>query len=199
MTRMNLGCGPELAPGWVNVDVDERPGFDVSGTAAPVYLCHDMRRPFPVARESFDGVLMNHSLQQVRETEVHDVLVNVLRILRPGGCLRIIVPDVVAAFTAWSCSDGFETPDEMFAGFVAIEDIDPRDIDRKLTRYLTWNGTNLTCFTQRSLVHELAIAGYASVIFDQASHIDGLDGLDSRVDESIVCEAIKLNVPGIPQ
>lgn len=178
---MNLGCGPDIVDGWVNVDVlslDLVPGVDDTN-----YLCHDMREPFPFADHIFDGVLMNHSLQQVRDTEVKRVLENVHDMLRPGGAVRILVPDVVAAFRAW------ERMDLDWPGFAAIAD-DDLNVDRLLTRYLTWNGTNTTCFTLGALGHELAMAGYVRAIDDGSTSIVGLDALDTRPGESLIIEAV---------
>lgn len=176
---MNLGCGPEYPDGWVNVDRDMHIGAQVEHGAHNL----DMRYPFPFDADSFDGVLMNHSLQQVRHTEVRDVLVNVHRVLRPGGAVRIIVPDVVAA--VWAA----ERLDLDWPGFVAIEE--PMNVECKLTRYLTWNGTNMTCFTEGALGHELAFAGFSTIWDGPGSSIDGLDALDSRLGESLLVEAIK--------
>jgi predicted SAM-dependent methyltransferase len=171
---MNLGCGPDVVEGWVNVDnAWNRPGVQ----------CADMRVALPFDSATFDGILMNHSLQQVRHTEVRDVLVECRRILRPGGALRIIVPDVVAAFRA------AENMDLTWPGFEAIEE--PMNVECKLTRYLTWNGTNMTCFTLGALGHELAFAGFTFVAIGSESKIDGLDALDTRQGESLIVEAYK--------
>jgi len=78
--RLNLGCGRLVRPGWVNADAVPGPGVDV--------LIQGTKLPF--SDESFDEVLMSHSLEHV--PDVGATLREVHRILRPRGRLTVIVP-----------------------------------------------------------------------------------------------------------
>lgn len=81
-SQLNLGCGYDIRPAWVNLDVAALPGVDV---------VHDLDvLPYPFQDEKFDIVLARHVLEHVNDLiatmrEIH-------RILRPGGMLQAIVP-----------------------------------------------------------------------------------------------------------
>lgn len=80
---LNLGCGANVAAGFVNVDFDWRPGV----------LCWDLTRALPLATASMRGVFCEHTLEHLPLERGHALLVEIRRVLRPGGLARIVVPD----------------------------------------------------------------------------------------------------------
>jgi predicted SAM-dependent methyltransferase len=95
---IDLGCGqvatvmPEGTP--VRVDLSEYVNAD--------YRC-DVRA-LPFANESFDIAYSSHTLEHFPREGVSAVLDEWLRILKPGGELRLVVPDL--AFAAKHILDG---------------------------------------------------------------------------------------------
>lgn len=90
MKLLNLGAGGTL-PGhpWVNVDFPyEHPEM------GPHYVRHDVSaRPWPFEGESADGIIACHLLEHFECLEAVLFLKECLRILKPGGVLRVVVPD----------------------------------------------------------------------------------------------------------
>jgi predicted SAM-dependent methyltransferase len=82
--RLHLGCGARLAPGWVNVDAFERPGLD---------LRWDLRDPLPCPDDVAEMVYSEHFLEHLEQDDAEAFLGEVARLLRPGGVLRLGVPD----------------------------------------------------------------------------------------------------------
>lgn len=162
---LNWGCGPVLAEGWWNSDIVDY-GQDHVGSILD-------RLPYDDG--FFDGIVANHSLQSLTVHEVPVALAEFRRLLRSGGHLRVLVPDVVAAFGAYLDSE----PD--WPGFAAISE--PWSIDRKLAHYLTWGGQNRSCFTPISLAWILDEAGFLPCV-----PRPWLWELDSREGESLVIE-----------
>lgn len=79
--RLNLGCGTDIRPGWVNLDIANLPGVDV---------VHDINTlPLPFEEGSFDEILCNDILEHV---DLPPVLKDCHRILAAGGRMRIEVP-----------------------------------------------------------------------------------------------------------
>jgi SAM-dependent methyltransferase len=80
--KLNLGCGHDVRPGWVNLDIAPLDGVDV---------VHDLEdHPLPFDDESFDYIECIDILEHVRE--LPDVMRELHRILAPGGRLRIHGP-----------------------------------------------------------------------------------------------------------
>ena len=80
--KVNLGCGSDILPGYINVDSAALPGVDIVHNLA--------ERPWPLADSSTDEVKMIHVLEHLPDTigtieELH-------RICKPGSMVRIRVP-----------------------------------------------------------------------------------------------------------
>lgn len=179
---LNWGCGPRPADGWFNSDA-EVPIANAGGIADPTFHHGDILEGLPWAANFFDGIVANHSLQSLVAGELDHAAREFHRLLRPGGRLRVLVPDVVRAFDAWRHEQ------ESWPGFLAISE--PWDLDRKFCHYVTWGGQNRSVFTKRVLVRLLNRNGFEQFRFESRTpEWAWLRELDTRLDESIVVEAI---------
>lgn len=85
MKLLNLGCGDRYLPGWVNVDFVSH-SKDV--------ITHNLLLPLPFENEEFDAVYSSHVLEHFSKIEASNFLSEIHRVLKPGGILRIAVPDL---------------------------------------------------------------------------------------------------------
>jgi len=85
MKLLNLGCGNRYHPDWVNVDT--RP-------AGPDVLIHDLRHNLPFVAGEFDVVYHSHLLEHFSKRSARDFLDECIRVLKPGGIIRVVVPDL---------------------------------------------------------------------------------------------------------
>jgi SAM-dependent methyltransferase len=91
--KLNLGCGSDIRPGFVNLDVAALPGVDV---------VHDLGTlPYPFPDNTFDEVVAFNILEHLPNTI--GVLEEIWRITRPGGVLHLRVP-------YWNSLDGITDP-----------------------------------------------------------------------------------------
>ena len=81
---LDIGCGPNVSPSFINLDYDWKPGVDV---------VWDITKGLPFRSSSLKGVFTEHCLEHISFTQTEAVLREVFRILAPGGRARIIVPD----------------------------------------------------------------------------------------------------------
>ena len=81
---LNVGCGPNLNEEFINLDYAWRPGLD---------LCWDITNGFPLRNNSLDGIYTEHCLEHITFEQAQAVLFEFYRMLKPGGNVRIIVPD----------------------------------------------------------------------------------------------------------
>lgn len=85
MKRVNIGCGSVFHPGWINRDVE--PFSDA-------VRARDALRELLFPDSSVDAVYHSHVLEHLRGREGGALLVECARVLRPGGIIRIAVPDL---------------------------------------------------------------------------------------------------------
>jgi len=82
--KLNLGCGYSHLEGWVNVDADV--------TVQPDMLW-DLRRSLPFPDGSVAAIFHEHLLEHLPLAAAAPFTRECWRVLRPGGILRIGVPD----------------------------------------------------------------------------------------------------------
>ncbi|MDV6236892.1 methyltransferase domain-containing protein [Leptospira ellisii] len=82
---VNLGCGSRYHKAWTNID------FLKSG---PDVIQHDLRSGIPLKADSADVVYHSHVLEHFSRQDGLTFLRNCFRILKPGGFIRVVVPDL---------------------------------------------------------------------------------------------------------
>lgn len=82
---LNFGCGGTFHPDWTNLD---------TSPVSPEVIAHDLRLRFPFADGTFDAVYGSHVLEHLEPAAAERLLQDCFRILRPGGIIRIAVPDL---------------------------------------------------------------------------------------------------------
>jgi predicted SAM-dependent methyltransferase len=82
---LNVGCGPNAieTEDWYNID-----GFHPKADL----LC-DAARTLPFADNRFEGIFAEHIFEHFTPRQARTFLAQCKRILKPGGVLRLVVPD----------------------------------------------------------------------------------------------------------
>ena len=96
---VNLGAGGKGKPGWINVDSYPFPGIN---------CVYDCRKQLPFPDESVNGIFCEHFFEHIDYTEeVPYFLSECRRVLKPGGVMRIVVPDSEQYMRAY-CMEGWD-------------------------------------------------------------------------------------------
>jgi predicted SAM-dependent methyltransferase len=82
--KLHLGCGTNLIPDWLNVDLD----------AAPGVLALDLTRPLPFDSASADLVFSEHFIEHITREQALRLLAECRRVLKPGGIMRTTTPNL---------------------------------------------------------------------------------------------------------
>src|SRR5947207_14468139 len=103
--RLNWGCGPHPVPGWINSDLIEGPGIEISG---------DIRDGLPLATDSIQYISSMHALQDLGFLDTVPALHELRRVLEPSGVLRLGLPDLERGLQAYLRNDPayFYIPDQ---------------------------------------------------------------------------------------
>jgi SAM-dependent methyltransferase len=74
--------------------------------AKATLIRHDCRKPLPLPSAVVDHVLCSHFLEHVSAVEVPPILADFHRVLKPGGTVHIVVPDLALQVDAYLRSRG---------------------------------------------------------------------------------------------
>jgi predicted SAM-dependent methyltransferase len=176
LRRLHWGCGDKPVPGWLNSDRRQTPGIDVVA---------DIRHGLPLADGSIDYAVAIHALQDLAWLEIVPALKELRRVLRPGGVLRLGLPDMDRAIAAYQRGD---------AAYFHVPDRDANSVGGKLVAQLIWYGSTRTPMNFEAAREFLEQAGFAGVRRcepgETGSPYPQIASLDDRPRESFFVEAI---------
>lgn len=156
---LNIGCGTDRPEGWINADryvetVEMRDGAGnrVGGYTVPTYA--DLTERLPWDTGTFTLAVCNHVLSDLDHHQLPHALAELCRVLRPGGVLRILVPDLLAAFHRYQMREPEWFPQDERTG----------SIDARFCTFVTWYGESRSVFTRQYLRELLHAAGFAATV-----------------------------------
>jgi predicted SAM-dependent methyltransferase len=175
--RLNWGCGEWTTIGWINSDIKANPGVD---------LVADIRDGLPLESDSIDYAVSVHSLPEIPFTEIVPTLAELRRVLKPGGVLRLALPDLDKGIDAYHRKD---------SAYFKVPDQDAKSVGAKFVTQMVWYGYSRSLFTHEFIEEQLEKAGFSRVdhcSFQQtASPYPEIVTLDNRERESLFVEAVK--------
>ena len=82
---LNVGCGSKFHVDWTNIDMK---------SASPHVQAHNLLQGFPFPSDHFDVVYHSQVLEHFPKEKASAFMAECCRVLRPGGALRVVVPDL---------------------------------------------------------------------------------------------------------
>ena len=198
MKRLNAGCGSVKPSDWENADLRDayisidflHPDFlygKIAGRFATAPALPE--REVIIMEERYDVIVANHLLSCFAHHDLlGSVLPNLRKMLRPGGVLRILVPDAEKAIRAYMAGDTEWFP----------LGVDLPDIGERLCTYLPWFGESKSIFVYEYLRGLLRDSGFIAVspalecgqsLYAPREWEAG--SLDDRCRMSLIVEALK--------
>jgi SAM-dependent methyltransferase len=141
--RLNIGCGPVLAEGWVNADV--------AADADEIVDVRFLSSHWADMPGCFDYVYAGHVLHMLTVDDLLLSLREIRYVLKPGGVFRWVDFDAVKAINLWCDGLTLDLP--------VSADLEPTP-DGRLLRYLSWHGTRRTLLSPMYAASLLHRAGY---------------------------------------
>jgi predicted SAM-dependent methyltransferase len=88
LVKLNLGCGTDYKTGWTNIDNNS------DNNITKLDLSWDLREPLPFEENFVDFIYNEHFIEHLSVEEGQRFLGDCLRVLKPGGVIRIATPDL---------------------------------------------------------------------------------------------------------
>lgn len=90
---LNLGCGRNIVPDWVNADFFRFHEKLLYPERAPDWML-DLSRPLNCPADHWDGIFVEHTNEHLTYSQNYDLMQELLRVLKPGGRVRLVIPDL---------------------------------------------------------------------------------------------------------
>ena len=145
-THLHLGCGPKYLSGFVNIDGNLFNKID---------LWLDVRNGLPFPANSVDSIYSTHMFEHFYPDELNRLLRECRRVLKPGGGVRLIVPNLESAIQAYSRNQS-----------AWFDDSFPRHFDSlggRFSNFVFCDGQHRTAFDFTYLDEVLRKAGFREV------------------------------------
>jgi len=152
--KLHLGAGRNVLAGWLNTDL-----HDYGRGDELVHL--DVRRRFPLPDASFDAVFSEHMIEHLTYAEGQQCLRECVRVLRPGGRIRIATPSLESLARLY---DGGELQERYVRW--AVETLEP-EVDAAFPGvvvnnfFRSWGHRFI--YDRQTLWHALTAAGFVDV------------------------------------
>jgi SAM-dependent methyltransferase len=210
--RVNVGCGQSPIPGWRNFDnsltirLAAWPGvlpvfcglgllgpsqaaFGREAVAAGVEWADASR--LPLASQSAEVVYSSHMFEHLDRARARAFLSEARRVLKPGGRLRLAVPDLERLASAYLADGDADT----FVERLLLATEPPSALRDVLRQLIVGPRNHLWMYDGRSLSALLSATGFVDVqtLPPGATHITDSEPLNlfERADESIYVEATR--------
>lgn len=202
VVKINLGCGMAVAKGWTNIDgslnalASSWPHFmhkilyRASGSSHyysiheycsiledNIFIHHVLSYGIPFVDESVDVVYSSHFLEHLHQHEAMHLLKETLRVLKPGGLVRICIPDLSYAICLYSLGKKKQMLSDYF--FVETKE--------------SYFARHKYMYDFELLSESLSAAGFVNIVrcsYRQGNAPD-LNSLDNRPEETLFVEANK--------
>ena len=204
---LNLGCGSQLGDGGVNVDyalgarMAKLPLFRPLNSRLKMFkfdwddriYLHDLTKPFPWPSNSADAIYSSHTLEHLSREDGRRFLSECHRVLRAGGLIRIVVPDLREAVTDYL--EGRVKADDFVEQLGVLYIPGGSPLKRKLAPFVQF--PHKCMYDTRRLVEILGEIGFDAAArqpFD--SGIEGLEQveLENRTHHAVIVEGSKRSV-----
>jgi SAM-dependent methyltransferase len=211
--RLNIGCGDAPTAGWINYDNSpavrlarwpllaqllRAAGLIDAGNVSFIANCRrlgiryaDAARRIPHASATVDVIYSSHMIEHLDRREAAGFLAECLRVLKPGGVLRLAVPDLRCSILEYMEKGGADA-------FVAQLQFDvdrPRGLVDGVRRLVTGGRGHRWMYDGPSLRRLVAECGFAAVEVVPAGQTRLADpgqlDLREREIESVYVEAIR--------
>ncbi|MBT3721755.1 MAG: methyltransferase domain-containing protein [Gammaproteobacteria bacterium] len=204
LIKVNLGCGLRVCKGWLNVDGSlnamlapwpkfvHKIVYKLSGSQQYYslneycdilennrFLYHDLAFGLPLHNNSIDFIYSSHFFEHLFKDDAANLLSDCLNALKPGGVIRISIPDLSYALSLYNQGK----KDEMLDDYFFVE-----GKGSYLARHKYMYDFELI----KNVLEDVGFSGVTRCQYQQG-RVPDIDFLDVYPDISLFVEAISSN------
>lgn len=180
---LNVGCGTDYKKGWINID------NNTDNNIEKLDLNWDLRNPLPFEDNSVDFIFNEHFVEHLTVEEARISLADFRRVLKPGGVMRIAMPDLEVAIQQYLDKDWRKRPFIKRYGLEFVET--PAELLNMGMRW--WDHRWL--YDWEELVRRLKEVEFKATKIRKAKHSKSthkeLVGLETRDESILIAEVTK--------
>lgn len=127
-----------------------------------LFIKHDCRKPLPFGAETVDHILCSHFLEHIFPSEADAIIADFARILKPGGTVHLIVPDILGMARKYVESAGASNPlaGDEFVKETILSRVDSGSVKFRILELLGNYGlTHKWMYDQYSITHRVQRLG----------------------------------------
>jgi predicted SAM-dependent methyltransferase len=211
--KINIGCGKTPTDSWLNFD--NSPAIMIANSPFIYYLAKkfnflnkeqikniewnkknkilfaDAKKKIPLPNDSVECIYTSHMIEHLSQEESVSFLKEALRVLEPGGILRVVVPDLKRAVNSY-----VQTQDaDAFIKSILLAPPPLNTIKQKISLFFTGYRHHQWMYDEKSLSKLIKGAGFSQVFVHDAGETNILNhenlNLYERSEDSIYVEGLK--------
>lgn len=211
--KINIGCGKTPTDSWLNFD--NSPAIMMANSPFIYYmfkkfnflnkeqikniewnkknkiLFADAKKKIPLPNDSVECIYTSHMIEHLSQEESVSFLKEALRVLEPGGILRVVVPDLKRAVNSY-----IQTQDaDAFMKSILLAPPPLNTIKQKISLFFTGYRHHQWMYDEKSLSKLIKGAGFSQVFVHDAGETNILNhenlNLYERSKDSIYVEGLK--------
>jgi SAM-dependent methyltransferase len=200
--KVNLGCGLAVTQGWTNVDASLNALFAswpraihkllyrLSGSnryysleqycdflGNNVFIHHDLSHSIPLKDQTADFIYSSHFLEHLFRKDAERLLTDCHRALKPGGIIRISIPDLAYAISLYARGE----KKQLLEAYFFVE-----DKESFLARHKYMYDFELL----KLLLENIGFSQVVRCVYQEGQTPD-IKQLDNRPEDSLFVEAVK--------
>lgn len=220
--KLNLGCGPNAPSTWLNLDGSwnawfsnhqhlrkalETVGLINKTNQGAIWnvrpLVHDLRKPLPFKENTFGAIYASHVFEHLFRSDAQQLLSECKRVLRAGGVIRLVVPDLYSMVVDYLQRKNSEnTPDKTTAADHLNERLgfrspDPPSGNALFKFYKVWKDfhSHKWMYDSDSLIRCLGRAGFQEVA-EKGFLVSDIPGIEEVEDPARVLDGAGICIEG---
>lgn len=155
---INLGSGPNVVPGCINIDFYTTSGIDYGA---------DLRRSLKIADNTTNGIFCEHTIEHLTYAEADRLLHECHRIMKPGAVIRVVLPDISLFIERYRDQDAAWF--KQWERLMFTDSTDPDRAKRRLATpmqaisFVTQEYGHVSCWDFETLSHYLQQSGFREI------------------------------------